>query len=50
MEVLHFPTAVLALLIAPLATELPEKFNSIIWISRDKDTLAIGNITGVMAF
>jgi len=50
VEVLHFPTAVLALLIAPLATELPEKFNSIIWISRDKDTLAIGNITGAMAF
>ncbi|MFB6096568.1 MAG: sodium:calcium antiporter [Haloferacaceae archaeon] len=50
VEVLHFPTAVLALLIAPLATELPEKFNSVIWISRDKDTLAIGNITGAMAF
>jgi len=50
IEVLHFPTAVLALLIAPLATELPEKFNSIIWISQDKDTLAIGNITGAMAF
>lgn len=49
-EVLHFPTAILALLLAPLATELPEKFNSIIWISRDKDTLAIGNITGAMAF
>ncbi|MFB6196687.1 MAG: sodium:calcium antiporter [Halobacteriaceae archaeon] len=44
------PEAVLALLIAPLATELPEKFNSVLWISRDKDTLAIGNITGAMAF
>lgn len=50
VEILHFPTAVLALLIAPFATELPEKLNSIIWISRDKDTLAIGNITGAMAF
>jgi cation:H+ antiporter len=49
-EVLNMPTAVLALLLAPLATELPEKFNSIIWISRDKDTLAIGNISGAMAF
>ncbi|MFB6153870.1 MAG: sodium:calcium antiporter [Halodesulfurarchaeum sp.] len=49
-EVLHFPTAILALLLAPLATELPEKFNSILWISRNKDTLAIGNITGAMAF
>ncbi|AGB34110.1 MULTISPECIES: sodium:calcium antiporter [Natrinema] len=50
VTVLHFPPAILALLLAPLATELPEKFNSIIWISRDKDTLAIGNITGAMAF
>ncbi|MFB6302259.1 MAG: sodium:calcium antiporter [Haloferacaceae archaeon] len=49
-EVLGMPTAVLALLLAPLATELPEKFNSVIWISRDKDTLAIGNMTGAMAF
>ncbi|MFB6107554.1 MAG: sodium:calcium antiporter [Haloplanus sp.] len=49
-EVLHIPTAIIALLIAPLATELPEKFNSIIWISRDKDTLALGNISGAMAF
>ncbi|MFB6196558.1 MAG: sodium:calcium antiporter, partial [Haloplanus sp.] len=29
---------------------LPEKFNSVIWISRDKDTLALGNISGAMAF
>ncbi len=49
-EVLLMPAAVIALILAPLATELPEKFNSIIWISEDKDTLAIGNITGAMAF
>ncbi len=49
-EILGVPTAIVALLIAPLATELPEKFNSIIWISRDKDTLALGNISGAMAF
>lgn len=49
-EVLDVPVAIVALLIAPLATELPEKFNSVLWISRDKDTLAIGNITGAMAF
>ena len=41
---------VLAIIIAPIATELPEKFNSIIWISRGKDTLALGNITGAMVF
>ena len=49
-EVLGIPAAVVALLLAPLATELPEKFNSVLWISRDKDTLALGNITGAMAF
>ncbi|MFW6384712.1 MAG: sodium:calcium antiporter [Halodesulfurarchaeum sp.] len=49
-EVLHIPVAVVALLLAPLATELPETFNSYFWIARDKDTLAIGNITGAMAF
>lgn len=48
--VLGMPAAVVALLLAPLATELPEKFNSILWIARDKDTLALGNITGAMAF
>jgi cation:H+ antiporter len=41
---------VVALLIAPVATELPEKFNSVIWIARNKDTLALGNITGAMVF
>ena len=40
----------LALVVAPIATELPEKFNSIIWIRQGKDTLAMGNITGAMVF
>jgi cation:H+ antiporter len=40
----------LALVVAPIATELPEKFNSIIWIRQGKDTLALGNITGAMVF
>lgn len=44
------PAFVLALIITPIATELPEKFNSVIWISREKDTLALGNITGAMVF
>ncbi|MEI8332474.1 MAG: sodium:calcium antiporter [Chloroflexota bacterium] len=42
--------AILALIIAPIATELPEKFNSVIWIRQSKDTLAMGNITGAMVF
>jgi len=40
----------LALVIAPIATELPEKFNSVLWIRQRKDTLALGNITGAMVF
>jgi cation:H+ antiporter len=39
-----------ALMLAPVATELPEKFNSVSWIWKGKDTLAIGNITGAMVF
>lgn len=40
----------LSLLIIPVATELPEKVNSILWIRRGRDTLAFGNITGAMVF
>ena len=41
---------VLATVLAPIATELPEKINSIIWIKKGKDGLAVGNITGALAF
>jgi cation:H+ antiporter len=41
---------VVSLLVVPIATELPEKVNSILWIRRRKDTLAFGNITGAMVF
>jgi cation:H+ antiporter len=41
---------VLALLVAPLATELPEKANSVLWIREGKDALAVGNVTGAMVF
>lgn len=43
-------SVLLALVIAPIATELPEKFNSVIWVRQGKDTLAMGNITGAMVF
>jgi cation:H+ antiporter len=49
-EALGVSALVLSLVLAPLATELPEKLNSVLWMSRDKDTLAVGNITGAMAF
>jgi len=39
-----------SLLLAPVATELPEKFNSVSWTWKGRDTLAMGNITGAMVF
>lgn len=44
------PALILSLLIAPVATELPEKFNSITWTLKGKDTIAMANITGAMVF
>ncbi|MBF0494081.1 MAG: sodium:calcium antiporter [Candidatus Omnitrophica bacterium] len=39
-----------ALILAPIATELPEKFNSVSWTIKGKDPLAVGNLTGAMVF
>jgi len=41
---------VLSLLITPIATELPEKYNSVTWLLKKKDTLAFTNITGAVSF
>lgn len=41
---------VLSVLVTPVATELPEKVNSILWVRVKKDTLALGNVTGAMVF
>jgi cation:H+ antiporter len=49
-ESLGVAPLVLSLVLAPLATELPEKANSILWVRDGKDTLAAGNVTGAMAF
>lgn len=49
-RMLGTPELVLSSILAPIATELPEKFNSITWIRQKKDTLALGNITGAMVF
>jgi cation:H+ antiporter len=49
-DTLSVPALVLALILSPLATELPEKFNSVIWVRQRKDTLAMGNISGAMVF
>ncbi len=49
-KLIDVPSIILAMIIAPIATELPEKFNSVVWVRNKKDTLAMGNITGAMVF
>jgi cation:H+ antiporter len=49
-EDLGVEPVVLSLILAPLATELPEKVNSFFWVREGKDSLALGNITGAMVF
>ena len=49
-ESLGVEPLVLSLVLAPLATELPEKANSFFWVREGKDALALGNITGAMVF
>ncbi len=49
-EALGIEALVLSLVLAPLATELPEKANSFFWVKEGKDSLALGNITGAMVF
>ncbi|MGE0263542.1 MAG: sodium:calcium antiporter [Candidatus Obscuribacterales bacterium] len=45
-----FPPLVLSLIVSPIATELPEKINSVLWARNGKDTLALGNVTGALVF
>lgn len=37
-----------ALLLSPVATELPEILNAVIWVRQGKQTLALANISGAM--
>src|ERR1700761_1256470 len=45
---LHLPPQLLALLLSPIATELPETLNAIIWIRQGKIRMALANISGAM--
>jgi len=45
---LGLPPVVVALLISPVATELPEVMNAIIWVRQGKTQLALANISGAM--
>ncbi|RFU37714.1 sodium:proton exchanger [Actinomadura logoneensis] len=45
---LGLPAAVTALLLSPVATELPEIMNAVIWVRQGKTSLALANISGAM--
>jgi len=45
---LGLPPQLLALLVSPIATELPETLNAIIWVRQGKIRLAMANISGAM--
>lgn len=47
---LGVPALILALIVVPLATELPEALNSVLWVRSGDDTLAFGNLGGAMAW
>lgn len=47
-KVLHWSPHLVALLLSPVATELPEMMNAIIWIRQGKERLALANISGAM--
>jgi cation:H+ antiporter len=45
---LGLPAQLSALLLSPIATELPETMNAIIWVRQGKERLALANISGAM--
>jgi cation:H+ antiporter len=45
---LGVPGHIVALLLSPVATELPETMNAIIWVRQGKERLALANISGSM--
>ncbi|HEV7678541.1 MAG TPA: sodium:calcium antiporter [Candidatus Dormibacteraeota bacterium] len=47
---IQLPTLLLSLVLVPLATELPETLNSVVWIRARSDGLALGNIAGGVTF
>jgi cation:H+ antiporter len=45
---LGIPPQLVALLLSPVATELPETLNAVIWVRQQKPDLALANISGAM--
>ena len=47
---LQMAPLIVSIVLSPIATELPEMVNVLIWTQRDLDDLALGNILGTMMF
>jgi cation:H+ antiporter len=47
---IHVAPLLLALVVVPMATELPETLNSVLWVRSRDDTLAFGNVAGSATF
>ncbi|NMM28444.1 MAG: sodium:calcium antiporter [Glaciimonas sp.] len=45
---LGLPAQIVALLLSPIATELPEILNAVIWVRQGKQNMALSNISGAM--
>lgn len=45
---LGIPGHIVALFLSPIATELPETMNAVIWVRQGKERLALANISGSM--
>jgi cation:H+ antiporter len=45
---LGLPAQLVALLLSPIATEMPETMNAIIWVRQGKEGMALANISGAM--
>jgi cation:H+ antiporter len=45
---LGMPPQLVALLFSPIATEMPETMNAIIWVRQGKERMALANISGAM--
>ncbi|MBC3861559.1 sodium:calcium antiporter [Undibacterium jejuense] len=45
---LNWSPHLVALLLSPVATELPETMNALIWVKQGKERLALANISGAM--
>lgn len=49
-DIVGIPPLVVSLFLSPIATELPEAMNVILWMRRKEDELAFGNVIGAMIF